>query len=236
LSQFQQVGRAVRGRGAALFQRQKERSEKLGGMRVWELQCNLRRLQCNLKRLHGGGAGMAHRRLGQIDMSTGEVLEDGFVAWVAPKRKNGFGTRWVAMSQDAAMTLAQSDLGTDDFRVLMSLLSRLDFENLLVLNQAEVGRELKMQRQNVQRSVKRLIGMGVLLEGPRIGVSRSYRLNPQFGWKGSARNHVIALDQERKRRMAAAGISGVIARGTKEAEASLERDPNTLDMFEDLPR
>lgn len=177
---------------------------------------------------------MAQRRLGQIDMSTGEVLE-GLVAWVAPKRKNGFG-RWIAMSQDAAMMFAQSDLGADDFRVLMSLLAKLDFENLLLLNQAELGRELKMQRQNVQRSVKRLIGMGVLLEGPRIGVSRSYRLNPHFGWKGSARNHVIALDQERKRRMAAAGISGVIDGGTKEAEASAERDPNTLDMFEDLPR
>lgn len=173
---------------------------------------------------------MAQRRLGQIDMSTGEVLE-GLVAWVAPKRKNGFG-RWIAMSQDAAMMFAQSDLGADDFRVLMSLLAKLDFENLLLLNQAELGRELKMQRQNVQRSVKRLIGMGVLLEGPRIGVSRSYRLNPHFGWKGSARNHVIALDQERKRRMAAAGISGVINGGTKEAEASPERDPNTLDMFD----
>ena len=179
---------------------------------------------------------MAQRRLGQIDMSTGEVLEDGFVAYIAPKRKNGFGTRWMAMSQDAAMTFAQSDLGADDFRVLMSLMAKLDFENLLVLNQAEMARELKMQRQNVQRSVKRLIGMGALLEGPRIGISRSYRFNPQFGWKGSARNHVIALDQERKRRMAAAGISGVIDGGTKEAEVPAERDPNTLDMFEDLPR
>ncbi|EIL6134483.1 MarR family transcriptional regulator [Salmonella enterica] len=140
------------------------------------------------------------------------------------------------MAQDAAMMFAQSDLGADDFRVLMSLMAKLDFENLLVLNQAEMARELKMQRQNVQRSVKRLIGMGALLEGPRIGISRSYRFNPQFGWKGSARNHVIALDQERKRRMAAAGISGVIDGGTKEAEAPAERDPNTLDMFEDLPR
>ncbi|EMC5760636.1 hypothetical protein VJT90_004558 [Salmonella enterica subsp. enterica serovar Enteritidis] len=179
---------------------------------------------------------MAQRRLGQIDMSTGEVLEDGFVAYIAPKRKNGFGTRWMAMAQEALDLLANAGLDGQDYRVLMKLLAKLDFENLLVLNQAEVARELKMHRQHVQRSVKRLIGMGVLLEGPRIGVSRSYRLNPQFGWKGSARNHVIALDQERKRRMAAAGISGVIDGGTKEAEASAERDPNTLDMFEDLPR
>ena len=52
-----------------------------------------------------------------------------------------------------------------------------------------------------------------MLEGPKIGISRSYRLNPEFGWKGSARNHVIALDQERKKRMANAGIKGVIEGG-----------------------
>lgn len=160
---------------------------------------------------------MAQRRLGQIDMSTGELLEDGFMVYVAPKRRNGFKEGWIAMAQDAAMMFAQSDLGTDDFRVLMALMAKLDFENLLVLNQAELARELKMQRQNVQRSIKRLIRMGALLEGPRIGVSRSYRFNPQFGWRGSAKNHVIALDQERQRRMAAAGISGVID-GTKEKE------------------
>lgn len=121
------------------------------------------------------------------------------------------------MAQDALDLLANAGLDGQDYRVLMKLLARLDFENLLVLNQAELGRELNMQRQHVQRSLKRLIDIGVLLAGPRIGVSRSYRLNPKFGWKGSGRNHVIALDQERQRRMAAAGISGVID-GTKEKE------------------
>ena len=93
------------------------------------------------------------------------------------------------------------------------LLGRIDFENLMVVNQAELAKELGMHRQHVQRSIKRLIALGVILEGPKIGISRSYRLNPEFGWKGSARNHVIALDQERKKRMANAGIKGVIEGG-----------------------
>ena len=62
----------------------------------------------------------------------------------------------------------------------------------MVVNQAELAKELGMHRQHVQRSIKRLIALGVILEGPKIGISRSYRLNPEFGWKGSARNHVIA--------------------------------------------
>ena len=56
----------------------------------------------------------------------------------------------------------------------------------------------------------------------------SLRLNPEYGWKGSAKNHVACLDQERKKRMAKAGIKGVIEGGQQ-----AERDPDTLDMFED---
>lgn len=175
--------------------------------------------------------GMVQKRLMQVDAETGELIEEGFVAYVAPRRKNGFGARWMAMAQDAALLLAQSDLGRDDFRVFMALLARLDYENLLVLNQAELARDMGMHRQHVQRSIKRLMGLGVLLEGPRIGVSRSYRFNPEFGWKGTARNHVIALDQERKKRMANAGIKGVIEGGQQAPQEAPERDPNTLDMF-----
>ena len=46
-----------------------------------------------------------------------------------------------------------------------------------------------MHRQHVQRSIKRLIQLGIILEGVKIGISRSYRLNPNFGWKGSAKGH-----------------------------------------------
>ena len=55
-----------------------------------------------------------------------------------------------------------------------------------------------MQRQNVQRSIKRLMELGVILEGVKIGVSRSYRLNPSFGWKGSAKGHREALHEHLK--------------------------------------
>ena len=175
---------------------------------------------------------MTKRRLSQIDMNTGEVLEDGFVAYVTPKRKNGFGTGWIAMAQNAMDLLADSDLDGQGWRVLAKLIGRLDFENLLVLNQAELARDLKMQRQNLQRSIKKLIELGVLLEGPRIGVSRSYRLNPEFGWKGSAKNHVVALDQLRKDRMKAARIDGVV-QGGKGASSQDEQQPRAAEVSQE---
>ena len=102
------------------------------------------------------------------------------------------GTKW------RRKILAQSDLGANDFKVLMKLLSVLDYENLIQVSQADIARELDMHRQHVQRSIKRLIQLGIILEGVKIGISRSYRLNPSFGWKGSAKGHREALHEHLK--------------------------------------
>lgn len=138
-----------------------------------------------------------NKRLQQIDSETGEII-DGFVAYVVPKRKNGFGQGWLAMAQNGAEILAQSNLSGNDFKVLMKLLSVLDYENLIQVSQAEISRELNMHRQHVQRSIKRLLDLGIVLEGVKIGISRSYRLNPNFGWKGSAKGHREALTDHLK--------------------------------------
>lgn len=137
---------------------------------------------------------MSRKRLGQVDLDTGEVIEEGFIAYVAPKRQNAFGN-WIAMAQDMFMNLAKSGLNSTDNKVLYALLSKLDFENLLVINQSELAKELGLQRQNFSRSVQRLIKEGIILQGPKIGVSRSFRLNPTVGWKGSASNHKKAVKQ-----------------------------------------
>ena len=80
----------------------------------------------------------------------------------------------------------------------VAMLARLDYENLIQVNQAEVAEQVGMNRHNVNRSIKKLIELGVVLEGVKIGVSRSYRLNPNFGWKGSAKGHREALHEHLK--------------------------------------
>ena len=44
-----------------------------------------------------------------------------------------------------------------------------------------------MNRHHVNRSIKKLIELGVVLEGVKIGISRSYRLNPNFAERLSQR-------------------------------------------------
>jgi hypothetical protein len=164
---------------------------------------------------------MGHIRVGQIDLATGEILEDATLAVFYPKRRNGFAAGWVAMAQEPLMKLAQADLGAEAMRVLFALLAKLDFENWLHVSHATLGKQLNIKRPNVSRAVARLVEEGALLPGPRVGNSTTYRLNPAYGWKGSAKGHHEAL----KERMRVRGMSVV---GDDEPLV----DDRTLDLFE----
>jgi len=135
---------------------------------------------------------MAKKRVSSVDMDTGEILDYSLVA-MQHKIPNGFAGGWIAMAQGAMEMLAASDLRGDDLRVLLLLMARLDFENLISLEQTAVAEKLGMHKQSVNRSIKRLVEIGCLLEGPKIGRSRTYKLNPSYGWKGSGKEHQKAL-------------------------------------------
>ena len=87
------------------------------------------------------------------------------------------------VSQDGSAVLAQRrhDIGIDGMGVLWHLIGVLDFQNLIQISPTEIGRVLGMQRPNVSRAIKRLVNVGVLIEGTKVGAYRSYRFNPEFG-------------------------------------------------------
>lgn len=133
---------------------------------------------------------MTGQRFSQFNESTGEVV-GGFVAVIRPKQKSSF-QRHFTMNQDALMILAQTLKG-EELRVLMVLLSDLDYENYIQVQQTDIAQKLDMQKQNVNRAIKRLIEIEVINEGPKVGRSKTYNLNASFGWKGTVTNHRKAL-------------------------------------------
>jgi biotin operon repressor len=160
---------------------------------------------------------MIKKKAVQIDSETGEVLGGSFVYLEPRKQRNYFSEGWLAMAQAAAKTFAKhrKELGEEGLAVLLMLISELDFENHILVNQAAIGREIGMARQSVQQAIKKLIELGAIAEGPKKGQSRSYKLNPEFAWKGSIQNHAKAV-AENKKRMKAAGITGVLDGGKSE--------------------
>jgi predicted transcriptional regulator len=101
----------------------------------------------------------------------------------------------------------------EDYRVLFALLMRMDVENFINASQAEIANELDMHRSSVNRAIKRLIAAETVIEGPKVGINRTYRLNPNFAWKGSVGNHKKAVSDQMRQRMDKARIVGVVENG-----------------------
>jgi predicted transcriptional regulator len=116
------------------------------------------------------------------------------------------------MNQDVMAALKQFKR-LEDYRVLFALLERLDFENFINASQADIANELEMHRSSVNQAIKRLIAAEAILEGPKVGINRTYRLNPNFGWKGSVGNHKKTVSDQMRQRMDKAGIVGVVENG-----------------------
>lgn len=169
---------------------------------------------------------MHHMRVGQVDLGSGELLEGGQLAVIFPKRKNGFQVGgWVAMSQAALEAVVRANMGDQVNRTFLIIISVLDFENFVSISQSEIAKKLGMRPPHVSAAFKRLVDEGVLIPGPKVGRSGTYRLNPSYGWKGSAKGHNEALHE----RMRARGLS--VVAGAGQAEPPLTRDTLTGDLF-----
>jgi hypothetical protein len=118
-----------------------------------------------------------------IDAATGEL-----VPAVILVRKSWKGERFFVGFQEAFAYIAKEKIGSEAKDVFLFLLSRLDFENYIFVPQVEIAKELEMQRANVSRAISVLVERGILLEGPKVNRSRTFRLNHTYGWKGKLGN------------------------------------------------
>jgi predicted transcriptional regulator len=144
---------------------------------------------------------MVTKRVGQVDLTTGEMMEGAALAVIFPKRQNGFKEGWFAMSQGALHEIVNAPLTRNGLRVLIYLLSKLDFGNLISVSQSDIARALGIERANVNRAMKQLVELEVLIEGPKVGLHKTYRLNASYGWKGRALEHQKAMRDELSERM-----------------------------------
>ena len=123
---------------------------------------------------------------------TGEVLDGMPVFFKKPSGLTQlYGESFVAMNQNALISMAtDKDITLEHHRVLMYLFGCLDFNNYIQVPQIEIAKVLGMQRPNVSRALSMLISKGILIEGPKIGRTYSFRLNPNYGYKGNPKGKV----------------------------------------------
>ena len=156
--------------------------------------------------------------LATVDLNTGDIKDGAFVYCPKKQYSSFSGDGFVVMSQVRASMLASSDLSKTTFRVLMKLISILDMDNLIAINQNEIATEMGIHKSDFSRSIKKLLDEEILIEGAKLGQHKSYRLNSYYGWKGSTENHNSALGLDPiplNDRMKQSGIESVIDGGKK---------------------
>jgi len=101
------------------------------------------------------------------------------------------------MAQDAmTMIAADKEITGETFRVFLYMAGRLDFENYIRIQQTEIIEALGLDKSNVSKAVKVLESKNILLRGPKVGQSYSWRMNPNFGYKGDPRGKVYRVGEE----------------------------------------
>ena len=121
----------------------------------------------------------------QVDRETGEVMQGCMV--YLPYRPR-ITERWFMAFQDTFIEIAKDPGMTGEtMKVLMYLFGKLDFENFIQQSQIDIAEGLGMQKQNVSRAMRVLTSKQIVLEGPKVGRSKCFRLNPNYGWKGKVK-------------------------------------------------
>jgi|GEM_PF-2172426 len=121
--------------------------------------------------------------------------EEGNIKGYFPIKEKTLGKDWIAMYQSALISLAKWDLPNEQYRVFLMLLGKLDFDNYLRISQKDISEELNIKQPHISRAISELCKKNVLVEGPRAGLNKTYRLNPYIAHKGKNRSQTI-LDFE----------------------------------------
>ena len=138
---------------------------------------------------------METKYIEQVDRKTGEVMQ-GCMVYLPYRPK--ITERWFMAFQDTFEELAKDpELTLEPKNVLLYLFSKLDFENFIQQSQTDVAKALGMHKEQVSRAMKLLTAKQIVLEGPKVGRSKCYRLNPNYGWKGK----VKTLQEARKEQL-----------------------------------
>ena len=99
--------------------------------------------------------------------------------------ERNLGKGWVALYQDSSLWLAKQNLTGEQFKVLFYMFNKLDFDNYLRISQKNISEELDIKQPHVSRAIRALEQREIIIEGPRAGLNKTYRLNPYVAHKGS---------------------------------------------------
>ena len=121
--------------------------------------------------------------------------KEGYFVYIAYPKPKITGNRWIMTFQDSLKLIAtDKDMTGQTLKVMLLLMSGLEFENYIAIKQVAIARELGMHKVDVSKAMKLLVEKGIILK-VKEGSTTGYKLNPNYGWKGRVSN----LEAEKRR-------------------------------------
>lgn len=155
-----------------------------------------------------------YRDLTVTDNKTGEVL-DRLPIYCPKKLHSSFSTRgFSSVAHDALIMLAESDLDGVTIKVLIRLIASMGMENLIAVNQSELAKGMGLHKSNFSKAVRTLLEREIIIENSeKIGRTKTYRLNPNYAWRGSTKNHIEAIENYEDNRTKSTKVSKTVEAG-----------------------
>lgn len=125
-------------------------------------------------------------------------MEVAVPVYIYPPKNRDYNIKWgIFWQSDAEGTgmsmlemAANKALNLTDMRVRDYVMCKCGIGNFVHLSQTEAAEYLGIPQPHVSTSIKKLITMGIILEGPRAGKFRSYQVNPSLMYAGSIKKGV----------------------------------------------
>lgn len=104
----------------------------------------------------------------------------------------------VFLSRDAPVFLARNSKGlkASGMRVMMKLISQIELGNRVVVNLADIERDLEMSSRVVRAAVDKLLELGIIAKR-----AEAYQFNPALAWKGDLEDQPEALEYWNRREL-----------------------------------
>ena len=115
-----------------------------------------------------------------------------------PPKNKKYPARWLLLWQDGSdigvsmteQAEMERPLTQTEYRVRDWLMGTIGIGNYVHVNQAEMARRLRIDKKNASMAIKRLIELGILIQGPKSGRSNTYMVSPAFCFSGGIENGI----------------------------------------------
>jgi len=100
---------------------------------------------------------------------------------------------WIRMFEQGLIRVLQADLNGEDLKMLIFLLTQVDFQNRVVVDTGLCYMLTNIQPKNHSRPLRRLEVKSLIKRADKIANGTVWKLNPLLAWKGNARTYPEAV-------------------------------------------